>query len=257
MRNPLKLIGPFISKHEPEILMGMGIGGLIFSTFWGIKATFKAARTIDSYKEEKQIDKVTPKEAFKLTWKYYWPVVASAAVSIPCIIAGNRVSNKRYTALAAAYTISETALQEYQEATRAVVGEKKAKQIQETVDANKIEQTYRGANQIIITGNGDSLFFEPLSGRYFVSNWNAISKAANELNADALSGVGGQISLNEWFERLGLDDTEIGDSIGWRLDNDPRNLIDIEISSHITKDDKPCGAISYRNQPKELNSSLY
>lgn len=236
MKNPLKVIKPFMSKYEPEILMGMGISGLIFSTVWAVRATFKASKAIKDYKDSKQIDKVTPKEAFKLTWKFYWPVAASTVLSVPCIIAGNRVSSKRYAALATAYTISEAALQEYQDTTREIVGDKKAKQIQESIDAKKVDETYKGGNQIIITGNGESLFFEPLSGRYFKGNWNDISKAANELNADALSNMSGQITLNEWFNKLGLEDTDIGDTLGWELNSDPHNLIDIEISSHITKD---------------------
>ena len=257
MQNPFKYIKPFVVKHEPEILMGMGISGLIFSTVWAVRATFKASKAIRDYKESKQIEKLTSKEIFKLTWRHYLPVVASTALSIPCVIAGNRVSNKRYAALATAYTISEAALHEYQESTREIVGEKKARQIQENIDAKKIEDTYKGTNQIILTGNGESLFFEPLSGRYFKSNWNDIAKIANELNSTALSDVNGQITLNEWFNRLGLEDTTLGDEIGWQLRNGPRDLIDIEISSHITKDNVPCGAISYKKEPGPLKWSAY
>lgn len=257
MQNPFKAIKPFMVKHEPEILTGMGVSGLIFSTIWGIKATISAVRAIDNYKAEKNIDKITFKEGFKLTWKSYWPVVAGVVISIPCIIAGNRVANKRYAALATAYTISETALQEYQEKTREIVGEKKAREIQESIDADRIKKTYKGENQIIMVGNGDSLFFEPLSGRYFKSNWNDISKAANELNAQALSGIPGEITLNEWYDRLGLENTEIGDFMGWSLTDNPTGLIEVEISSHITKDNVPCGAISYRRQPTKLRNSLY
>ena len=257
MNNPFKFVKPFIVKHEPEILMAMGISGLIFSTAWSIRATIRATKAVQEYKNYKQIDKITFKEGFKLTWRYYWPVAASVLVSVPCIIAGNRVSSKRYAALATAYTISEAALQEYQEATREVVGDKKAKQIQENVDAKKVEETYKGGNQIILTGDGDSLFFEPLSGRYFKSNWNEIAKAANELNAEALSNMDGQISLNDWFTKLGLEETKVGNEIGWSLNGNPKNLIDIEISSHITKDNIPCGAISYNIQPSTLKWSAY
>lgn len=257
MQNPFKLLKPFMSKHEPEILMGMGISGLIFSTVWAIRATIKAVDNIKNYKESKQINQITKKELFQLTWKYYWPVAASTALSIPCIIAGNRVSNKRYAALATAYTISEAALQEYQDTTRKMIGDKKTKEIQESIDAKKIDETYKGGNQIILTGNGDSLFFEPLSGRYFKSNWNDIAKAANELNAEALSNMTGQITLNEWFNKLGLEDTETGAELGWQLDSDPHNLINIEISSHVTKDNIPCGAISYKIRPTLLKWSAY
>lgn len=251
MQNPFKIIKPFVTKHEPEILMGMGISGLIFSTVWAVRATFKASKAIRDFKESKQIEKITPKEAFKLTWRYYWPVVASTVLSVPCIIAGNRVSSKRYAALATAYTISEAALQEYQDTTREIVGEKKAKQIQEAVDEKKLNTTYQGGNQIIMTGNGESIFYEPLSGRYFKSNWNEISKAANELNAEALGSMSGQITLNSWFSRLGLEDTDLGDQMGWDLAGDPNNLIKIDISSHISpKDNIPVGSISYKRQPE-------
>lgn len=257
MRNPLKYVKPFMTKYEPELLMSMGIAGLVFSTIWSVKATFKAAEKIKEYKDSKNIEKITFKEGFKLTWRLYLPVVASAGLSIPCIIAGNRVSSKRYAALATAYTISETALQEYRDATREVVGDKKEKQIQEKVDSKRIEETYNGSNQIILTGDGDSLFYEPWSGRYFKSNWNTIMKAANELNASAISSMSGQITLNQWYSKLGLEENDAGDEVGWDLRNNSKALIDISISSHITKDNIPCGAISYNKAPDKLNWSSY
>lgn len=252
MQNPFKLIKPFMVKHEPEILMAMGISGLLFSTIWGIKATFRVSKDIREYKDSKNIDKLTAKEVVKLSWKHYLPVVISTSLSIPCVIAGNRVSSKRYAALATAYTISEAALQEYQETTREIVGERKAKEIQASIDEKNVAKTYKGGNQVIIVDKGESLFFEPLSGRYFKSNWNDIAKAANELNSEALGNMSGQITLNDWFTKLGLEDTDVGDILGWNIEDGPKSLIDIEISSHITKDNIPCGAISYRNRPSKL-----
>ena len=123
--NIFKTLKPFLAKYEPEILMAMGISGMIFSTIWSVKATKTAVRKIDIKKEELNKDKLTLQEVVKETWKLYLPVVLSTAISVPCIIAGNRVSNKRNMALAAAYTISETALQEYQDKTKEVLGEKK------------------------------------------------------------------------------------------------------------------------------------
>lgn len=252
MKNPLKMITPFARKHEPEILMAMGIGGMVFSIAWGIKATFKAARAIDNYKETYGKEKLSAKEVLKLTWKQYLPVVVSTAASIPCIIASNSVSNKRYAALATAYTVTETALQEYQDKVVEVVGDKKAKEIKESVSGDKIDQTYQGGNQIIMTNNGTSLFYEPESGRYFMSTWNDISKAANELNARAIGDMSGVISLNDWFQKLGLDAVDMGDEVGWSIADGERNIIDISISSHVTKDNVPCGAIYYNCRPKAI-----
>lgn len=252
MKNPIKYIKPFATKHEPEILMAMGIGGMVFSVCWAIKASLKTAREIDKYKETYGKEKLSAKEIFKLSWKSYLPVVISTAASIPCIIASNSVSSKRYAALATAYTVTEAAMQEYQDKAKEIVGEKKAKEIEEAVSKDKVEKTYTGGNQIIMTGNGDSLFYEPYSGRYFISNWNDILKAANELNAEAISSMNGFTSLNDWFQKLGLDSTDMGDEIGWDVMSGSRNIIDISISSHITKDNVPCGAISYNVRPSKL-----
>ena len=251
MTNPFKVIKPFVVKHEPAILTAMGIAGLLFSTVWGIKETFVVSKKIEGYKQEHNLEKLTPKEYFKLSWKHYLPVVLSASMSVPCIICGNHVANKRYTALAAAYTISETALQEYREKTREIVGEKKAQQIQESVNEDVVKNTYTGGkNQIILTNNGESMFYEPLSGRYFKSSWNNIQKAANDLNSKAIGDVAGFVTLNEWFEALGLGPTDIGETLGWSLGAySPSTLIDISISSHITEDNVPCGAIAYRTNP--------
>ena len=252
MINPLTYIKPFVSKHEPEILMSMGIGGMIFSLAWGIKASFKAARAIDKYKETYGKDKLTAKETIKLAWKLYLPTVLSVAASVPCVIMSNKVSNKRYAAIATAYTISEAALQEYKDKTKEIIGEKKTKQIEESISDDRVTKTYSGGNQVILTGNGDSLFYEPLSGRYFKSNWNDILKAANELNSEAITNMSGQTTLNDWFQKIGLETTEIGETLGWNLMNNSSNLIDISISSHITKDNVPCGAIYYNRQPVAL-----
>lgn len=252
MNNPLTYIKPFVSKHEPEILMSMGIGGMIFSLAWGIKASFKAARAIDKYKETYGKDKLTAKETIKLTWKLYLPTVLSVAASVPCVIMSNKVSNKRYAAIATAYTISEAALQEYKDKTKEIIGEKKTKQIEESISDDRVTKTYSGGNQVILTGNGDSLFYEPLSGRYFKSNWNDILKAANELNSEAITNMSGQTTLNDWFQKIGLETTGIGETLGWNLMNNSSNLIDISISSHVTKDNVPCGAIYYNRQPVAL-----
>ena len=253
MKNPINYIKPFASKHESEILMAMGIGGMIFSVCWGIKATIKVTRAVDKYKETYGKEKLSAKEIFNLSWREYLPVVASACASIPCIIVSNRVSNKRYAALATAYTVTEAALQEYQDKTKEIVGEKKAKEIEESISKDKIEKTYpSNGNQIILTNNGDSLFYEPISGRYFMSTWNNILKAANELNSEAISGMNGFTSLNDWFEKLGLETTDMGDEIGWDVTSGAKNIIDISISSHVTKDNTPCGAIYYNKRPDKL-----
>jgi hypothetical protein len=173
------------------------------------------------------------------------------AVSIPCIIAGNHVNNKRNAALAAAYTISETALQEYQDKAKEIVGDKKEQQIREAVGKDTVEKTYKKGSTLV-SGSGDYRFYDELSGRYFNSTWNKVLKSANELNANAIGGED-TITLNDWYEAIGLDPVELGEERGWSVyNNGAKGLIEISLTSILTEDNIPCAAIHYENRPHEL-----
>lgn len=247
----LKPIKLFVVNHDQEILIGTGVIGLIFSTAWGIKATIKAVQKVEHKKKELQKDKLTPKEIFIEVWPLYLPVVITTGVSVPCIILSNKLSTKRNAALAAAYTISETALQEYQEKTKELIGEKKERQIQEAISNDIVQKTSNNAS-IILTGDGESLFYEPLSDRYFKSNWNKISRAANEINSRALSSMSGVIYLSDWYEELGLNSTELSDEMGWTIADGVNGIISVDIHSALTNDNVPCGSIYYKTRPKQF-----
>lgn len=253
--NLISTLKPFMVKHEPEILTGLGITGLVFATVWGVKATVTAVKAVENKKKELKVEKLPVKETIKTTWKFYIPVVVSTAVSIPCIIGGNCIYSKRNAALAAAYTLSETALQQYQDKVTEIVGEKKSQEIQESISKDKITETYsQNKGNVVITGDGDSLFYEPITDRYFKTSWNKILKAANELNAEATNNLCGYITLSDWFCKLGLPSTDISDELGWSIEKKGvRGLIDVSVSSHLTDDNVACGAIYYVNRPEHID----
>jgi hypothetical protein len=251
--NILKVIKPAVVKYESEILLMTGVSGMIFSTIWGIKATNRAVRVIDLKKQELNKKTLTFKEMFQTTWKLYLPVVVSTAVSVPCIILSNKVTNRKNMALATALTLSETALQEHREKTKELLGEKRYNSLQESMSADTVNKSYNsGIQNVTIIGDGDSLFYDSLSGRYFRTNWNRVSKAANELNARALSSLSGYITLGEWYDILGLPSTALDDLLGWRVTDGRDGIIAISFDSVSTPDNQPCGAIRYDNMPKHL-----
>lgn len=250
-------LNAFRVKHEPEILMSMGLAGLTFSVVWGVKSTIKAVKVCNDAKNKEHKDKLTAKEVIKLTWKYYVPVVLTTALSIPCVILGNRVSSKRNAALAAAYTISETALSEYKEKAKEVVSEEKIKQIEEKISQDKVDKTYEKSesNNIIICDDNEMLFMDSLSGRYFKSSWNKIEETANSMNKGCILGEGMSFSVNRWFEMIGLPSVDsYMDSVGWGIDNlgGKTKLLKIHMSTAKTPDNKVCGVIVYETHPEPI-----
>lgn len=252
MAQTFDTLNNFRVKHQPEILMGMGIAGLLFSTAWAIKATIRATKICERKKLEENKNSLTFKEIFMETWKLYLPVAIGTIVSIPCIIAGNRISTKRTAVMAAAYTLSKTALDEYQNKTKELIGEKKEKEIRDEVVKDKAKRIE--SREVILSEDGEQLFLEPLTGRYFKSNWNQIQKSCNDLNEKALASSCGSYSLNEWFDSLGLDSTDVGQILGWATPyyGNSVGLMKIHMTTSKTKDNKPCGAICYDAEPYDI-----
>ena len=235
-----------LTKHSPEILTGIGIAGMITTTILAVKATPKALDLISREEYEKQ-QSLTPMETVKVAWKPYVPAVITGVASTACLIGANSVNLKRNAALAAAYTLSDTAFREYKEQVLETIGEKKEQTVRDKVAEKKVKENPPDDETVII-GKGPSLCLEPLSMRYFKSDINTIKKAQNEINATILSGIYGCATLNEFYDELGLPRTAVGDDLGWDLDE----RMDIHISAQVTDDGEPCIVIGHNHPPKYL-----
>ena len=251
--NFFKGIRASATKHSPEILTAIGIAGMIGTTVMAVTATPKALRLID--KAEKDEDrKLTKVEVVKVTWKQYLPATVTGVVSIGCLIGANSVHAKRNAALATAYQLSTTAYNEYRDKVVETIGEKKEKTIHDKVAAERIEKNPVSQNQVIITGNGTSLCYDAAADRYFESSIDRIKRAVNDLNYRMISGAEMSISLNEFYTAIGLKQTPLGEQLGWRID---KGQIDINFSSQLTDDDRPCIVIEYLVPPEYGFNDLY
>jgi hypothetical protein len=252
LANVAKNVQTFMVKRSPEILTGLGIAGMFTTVVLSVKATPKALRNIEDLKEEGMVP--VPKiEIVKSCWKCYVPAAVMGLTSAACLIGATSVSARRTAALAAAYQISETALTEYREKVIETIGEKKEKLVREKVSEDRVEKQPVTKSEIFITNKGDTLFLEPLSKRYFKSDIELIRKAENKLNKEMLQGISGYVSLNEFYDEIGLERTDLGDDLGWNVDK----LIDVEFDPTITDDEKPCLAIQYIYPPKYKYNDLF
>jgi hypothetical protein len=257
-------------KHSPEILIGFGVAGFVTTTVLAVKATPKAMKLIEDEKNRQnyelcrkarannqtsceQIDKLKPVEVVKLTWKCYIPAAITGAASIACVIGANSVNVKRNAALAAAYQLSTAALDEYKDKVIETIGEKKEQSIREKISKDRVDQNPVSNSTVYITGNGESLFLEPISKRYFKFDIEQIKRIENMLNKRMLHDVFGYISLSDFYDEIGLERTDISDDIGWNLE---KGMIETETHPTICDDKnspyygKPCLAIYYLTAPK-------
>lgn len=253
-----------ISKHSPEILTGIGIAGMITTTFLAVRATPKALELIEEKKDElnnkqveerldkngdlrdyKEITKLKFPDLFKATWKCYIPAAVTSVVSIACLVGASSVHIKRNAVLATAYQLSETALTEYKEKVIETIGEKKEEVIRDKVNKDRIEKNPVSKNNVIITDKGNTLCYDHMSGRYFKSDIDKINKAVNVINNRILHDF--YASLNDLYSELGLYTVSLGDKLGWNSD---MGLIEVEFSSQLADDGTPCLVMDFNKAPK-------
>ena len=243
-----------LSKHSPEILIGLGITGMITTTVLAVKATPKALQLIDYRKEELDVEKLTPIETVKTTWKCYIPAAVSGVVATACIIGSNSVNARRNAALAAAYKLSESAFSEYRDSVIESFGEKKEKTVRDKMSAKQLEEHPVSQTEIIVTGKGQTLCFDPLSHRYFYSSVDKINRAINKLNHEINTSpfCNDGVTLNDFYDEIGIPGTTTGDGLGWTLRT---GLIEFYPSAQIVDENEehegePCLVLNFTNPPQ-------
>jgi len=241
-----KTVQTKVTQYSPEILTGIGIAGMVTTTVLAVKATPKAMRLIEDYKECVLLEneEITPIDAVKVAWKPYIPAVVTGVFSTACLIGANSVNARRNAALATAYKLSETAFSDYKAKVIETIGEKKEQVVRDEVAKERVEKNPVSKSEVIITEKGNTLCLDVISGRYFKSDIDKIKKAENKLNYQLLTSD--YVSLNEFYNELGLDNTRIGDELGWNVVN---GLIEIHFSSTIAEDGTPCIVIDYSVAP--------
>lgn len=234
-----------IKKHSPEILTGIGIAGMITTTVMAIRATPKALILIEERKEEIGAEKLEAMDMVKTTWACYIPAAITGTLSVACLIGASSVNARRNAALATAYTLSESALKDYQGKVIEMFGEKKNEAVKDAVAKDKVEKNPVVTREVIITEKGNTLCYDAISGRYFKSDIEKIKKAECELNRQMLDDM--YVSLNDFYYEIGLDSVKLGDELGWNVDS---GYIDLSFSSQLASDGTPCLVIDYSVAPR-------
>lgn len=246
-------LSKFVVKESPSILAGLAAGGVITTTVLGITATPKALRLIAEEEEARANDPNTPSceltkiDIIKIVWPVYVPTLAAGLTTIGCIIWGNSISLGRNAALASVYAVSEKTFREYQQKVVETIGEKKEEQIRDDIAQDRLNKNPASENQIIVTGKGENLFYDSLSGRYFKSDMETVRKVVNDFNYELLLDM--YKPLNEFYYELGLEGTEMGRDTGWNVET---GVLDIKYSAKLADNGIPCVVMDYKISPKKL-----
>ena len=235
----------FVVKNAPTIMTAIGGVGFVATIFETADRAPKAKAALSKAimpEEGYPPKELSVRDKVKIVAPIVWPVAALGAFSLSCFIFANHISLTRTAAALAAYQLSENSLKSLKDAAIKTEGEKKTEEIFDTADADKVRAKQPSEGTIIITGGGEQLCYDSVSGRYFKSTIEKIRQAENDINYRL--NREDSVSLNELYDLLGLDSIDIGDRVGWNL-RDKSDLLDIRFSSTISKDGEAVLVMSY------------
>jgi len=233
--NLLHQIGQKVKSNAPEILTGLGIAGVISTAVLSAKGAAKAQAKLSE-----QAPWMSKKERAKLTWQFYIPAGVSGAVTIGCIIGSGRASGKQTAAAVTAYSLTERAFTEYKEKVVEQIGKGKEQRVRDGIAQDRVIAK-PPANEIVIVDSGDVLCCELHTMRYFKSNMENLRQAQNEINFRINNNAGVYVYLEEFYDLLDISYTSDSGNMGWDSDR----LMELEFSSVLTPENKPCLAFDY------------
>ena len=240
-----------IIKHGPDLLTAFGTIGLIVSGIMAVSQTPKAVDILRQHEEELEEDEsLTAKEVVADTWKCYLPSVILGVTSVASIIFARRIDARRMAAWAAAYQMSENALVRMKDSVKDELGERKLKKIEDAAGNKFMEEHPIEPSNILHTGNGEHLFCDYYSGRYFYSSVPAIKALSNQFISLMLRNA--YASINEWVSLLGFD-TMTGFDLGFVVDqyNESKSCWEDPIDDYGPGYlGEPCGLVKFPCMPK-------
>lgn len=235
-----------ILDNSPAMCTGLGIVGVIVTAGLAGQAAYKAALIIDVDESRGGTHgDMFPrfKERSKLTWKLYLPATVSGALTVASIVGANKISSRRAAAVAVAYSLSEHAFSEYKDKIIEKLGDKKERSFRDEIAQNRIDGYPPCEIDVILTGDGDVLCFDSLTGRYFKSAMESLRKAQNDVNQIIIHD--GYCSLTEFYNSVGLSQTVYSEEVGWTQDK----LLELSFSTTMSDNNRPCIVLNYNYSP--------
>lgn len=218
-----KVAERYIIDNAPTLLTAFAVTGTLTTAYLTGKGTFKAAAIINEEEirlammETEEDTELNTKDKAKLVWKCYIPAGVSVASTICFMVAANSISSSRLAALAAAYAVSDKNFTEYKDKVKELFGEKKAGEVRTAVAQDTVDKNPPTEWNVIRGNGGTTLCLDKWTSRYFTSDMQTIRAVENDF-AKGLNRSTEVVTLDDFYEALGLPIPKCADNFGWNQD---------------------------------------
>ena len=233
----------FLKRNGSTILTVLGGAGVVATAVTAVKATPKAIKLIEVYEEQKG-ENLTTLEKVKVAGPNYIPAILIGVGTIACIFGANVLNKRTQASLMSAYALIDNSYKEYKKKVAELYGEETHKEVTSSIAKDKYTDD-------INVSDDKQLFYDEFSHRYFESTLEDVIKA--EYNTNRQLQCNGVVYLNEYYEFLGLEPSQVGTELGWSSgileSHYCAERIEFDHEKVILEDGLECCIITLRYEP--------
>ena len=217
-----KIVAKFAAKHAPTILTAFGVGCMAGGTVTAIVNAPKAKEQLDILNDDPELDHREYNRArFMTVLKYYWLTTLLTTGGAVMIFGGHHMNMRRIAGLTMLLGTRTEDLKKLEQAIVDTDGENKLRKYQDKAIQTDAENHAVGLGTVYNTGKGNTLCFDPIGKRFFLSDLDYITQQEQKFNADISHnmqrGMEAVMSLNNWYEYIDLPpldgNIEVGDRV--------------------------------------------
>ena len=253
LRNMMNNCKLQISKKSPEILVGVGVVGVVSSCVLACRATLKVDSVMDEYRTvEEKIEKVLSgeipsddytqedaendlrimriKTAVNVA-KLYASSIILGGVSLGCIIKSHGILKSRYNAISAAYMTIDGSYKAYRNRVAERFGSDVEKELRYDIKVQELTNTTVDENGNEVTSTEETRVMNNFGyseyARFFDESciawqkdpsYNLTFLRAQQSYANDMLKARGVLFLNEVYDMLDIPRTKAGQVVGWKYD---------------------------------------
>ena len=213
--------------HSAFILTCIAGAGVIATSVSAAQGGMKASKLFTEAGDNGE--ELTVKDKIAIAVPVYFPALMFGATTIACIFGANVINKKQQATLLGVYTITKRSFEEYRQKLIELHGEEADTEIRESIARQHCNYHQLGLD----VPDQKCIFVDPISGRVIKRYEREIMDAEYHLNRNFV--LRGFVSLNEFWEFLGLPKTDQGEKIGWSIDG---GCYWLDFEHHLLEDKK-------------------
>lgn len=199
-----------LKEVSPGILTALSIAGLIGTVALTIRATLKTNDILKKVEKEKG-EKLTILETVQVSARPCAPAIVAGLGTSILMFSSHQISKMQIATLTAGYAALNQNYKKYMAKTKELLGEDGCKKIREAIVKDEVKRQQPSQPQ-----DDKLLYFEEHRGEFFEVTEADVIRAEYEVNK-RMSEVG-YVSLNFFYNAMGLKPTDDGDELGWNFD---------------------------------------